>query len=446
MVSRHFNGESDAFIEAASTTMNDAAMEALGAAVVANDTNRVRSVLATYPELRQSVDDEMPGGHFGATALLTAVNHRNREMIDVLLAAGANINVRSHWWAGGFGVLDGDHGLHDFLIERGAVVDVHAAARLGRIDRLNQLLESNPALVHARGGDGQTPLHFVKNVEVARLLLSHGANIDARDVDHESTPAQWMLGDRQDVARYLVEQGCQTDLLMAAALGDVRLVQQHLDANPKHIRMAVTEEWFPKQDPRAGGHIYNWSLDGGKSAHWVARRFGHADIYQFLLERTPPPLKLVVACEVGDAALVRALISGQPDLMSKVPHSELRKLVNAAQDGNNETVQLMLEAGWPIDARGQHNATALHWAGFHGNAEMIRTLLKHNPPLEAHDADFDGTPLFWTIYGSKHSWHCRTGDYIGAVEALVKAGAQLPADRENLQASAEVSAALEKLP
>jgi ankyrin repeat protein len=425
--------------------MNDAAMDDLGAAVIANDADRVRSVLETYPELRQRLDDEMPGGDFGATALLTAVNRRNREMIDVLLAAGANINVRSHWWAGGFGVLDGDHGLHDFLIERGAVVDAHAAARLGRIDRLNELLKSNPALVHARGGDGQTPLHFAKSVEVARLLLSHGANIDARDVDHESTPAQWMLSDRQDVARYLVEQGCQTDLLMAAALGDLRLVQKHLDANPEHIRIAVTEEWFPKQDLRAAGTIYNWSLDRGKSAHWVARRFGHDDVYRFLLERTPAPLKLVVACEVGDTALVQTLISEQPHLISQMPTAEHRKLVNAAQDNNNETLQLMLEAGWPIDARGQHNATALHWAGFHGNADMIRALLKHNPPLEARDADFDGTPLFWTIYGSKHGWNCNTGDYVGAVDALVQAGAKLPADRENLNASAAVRAAIEKL-
>lgn len=43
---------------------------------------------------------------------------------DLLLQAGASINARSHWWAGGFGVLDNDHGLAPFLIERGATVDV----------------------------------------------------------------------------------------------------------------------------------------------------------------------------------------------------------------------------------------------------------------------------------------------------------------------------------
>jgi len=41
-------------------------------------------------------------------------------------------------------------------------------------------------LVHARGGDGQTPLHFASTVEIAEFLLAHGAAIDARDVDHEA--------------------------------------------------------------------------------------------------------------------------------------------------------------------------------------------------------------------------------------------------------------------
>ena len=79
-------------------------------------------------------------------------------MIDVLLAAGADVNARSQWWAGGFGLLHtADPELAAYAIERGAVVDVHAAARLGRLDRLRELIEGDPRRVHARGGDGQTP-------------------------------------------------------------------------------------------------------------------------------------------------------------------------------------------------------------------------------------------------------------------------------------------------
>src|SRR5438552_13898189 len=124
-------------------------------------------------------------------------------MLDVLLGAGADINARSRWWAGGFGLLDyADPELAAYAMKRGAILDAHAAARLGMIDKLRELTTANPALVHARGGDGQTPLHFASTIEVAAYLLDHGADIDARDIDHESTPAQYMVRDRQPVLSY----------------------------------------------------------------------------------------------------------------------------------------------------------------------------------------------------------------------------------------------------
>ena len=209
-------------------------------------------------------------------------------MLDVLLEAGADLNAKSRWWAGGFGLLDwASPELAAYAIERGAVVDVHAAARLGMMDRLRELISRDPGLVHARGGDGQTPLHFASSVEVAAYLLDHGADIDARDIDHESTPAQYMVGDRQEVARFLVSRGCQTDLLMAAALGDLDLVKKHLDADPDCIRMQVSDEFFPKINKRSGGTIYGWTLGFYMSAHQVARKFGHEDVLQLLFDRSP---------------------------------------------------------------------------------------------------------------------------------------------------------------
>src|SRR5262249_55670869 len=148
-----------------------------------------------------------------------------------------------------------------------------AAARLGLIDQLRDMLHHDPALVRARGGDGQTPLHVAANVDVATLLLDRGAEIDALDVDHESTPAQYLIAEKQDVVRLLIARGCRTDLLMAAALGDVDLARAHLDRAPETIRMRVSDEWFPKGNPKAGGTIYQWTLGFYASAHQVAKKF-----------------------------------------------------------------------------------------------------------------------------------------------------------------------------
>src|SRR6516165_5574842 len=131
-----------------------------------------------YPELRARIDDPLPTYGCGQHALFAAVQRSDRATIDVLLRAGADIRKRTEWWAGGFGVLDDcDPSLVDFLIERGAVLDAHSASRLGMLPKLRELVMADAALIHARGGDGQTPLHFASTVEVAKFLLENGADI-----------------------------------------------------------------------------------------------------------------------------------------------------------------------------------------------------------------------------------------------------------------------------
>ncbi len=427
--------------------------EALKAAVCDGDVPRLRDLLERHPELRATIDDPMPGYGFGQHALFAAVQRSNRAVIDVLLRAGANIRKRTEWWAGGFGVLDDcDPGMVDFLVERGATLDAHSASRLGRMAKLRELVSADPSLVHAPGGDGQTPLHFASTVEVAEFLLANGAAIDALDVDHESTPAQYMLRveqkrhyprDRQDVARYLISRGCRTDLLMAAALGDTDLARRHLDADPGCIRMSVSEEWFPKRDPRAGGTIYIWKLGANRTAHSVARDFGHEEVFQLLMDRTPEDLKLALACELGDEAAFHEFLSKHPGAAHTLSEVDARKLPIAAQSNNTPAVRLMLEAGWPVDTPGEMGATALHWAGFNGNAEMAREILRYHPSLELKSREYEGTPLGWAIYASGNGWRSDTGDFAGTVRALLDAGAVVPPHAEDLEPS---DAVLEMLP
>ena len=415
--------------------MSDA-LDELHRVICADDATGVRHVLATHPNLRPSINGPLPHGAFGETAILAAAKRRNLEMIDALRDAGADINGGSHWWAGSFGVLDdGDGVLADELIARGAVLTPHAAARLGRVDRLRAMLDADPQAVHARGGDGQLPLHFASTVEIAELLLSRGASIDAIDVDHESTAAQWMLGTvegpsgrhtRHDIVRFLVGRGCRTDIMMAAALGDRALVERHLDANPDAIRTRVDARWFPMKDPRAGGTIYIWTLGAHMTPHLVAKRFGHDDVYAWLMARSPEPLRLAMACMAGDEEVMRGLVAALPDLARHLDEDDRRLIADAAESNRTDSVRLMLAAGWPADARGKHGATALHWAGFHGNVAMARELLSHAAPIDVHSAEFDGTPLDWALYGSREGWHRRTGDYPATVEALLAGGAKPP--------------------
>jgi len=391
----------------------------------------VRELLERYPELKAKINE--PLAAFDAPAIVCVCS---REMLDVLLSAGADLNAKSRWWAGGFGLLhSASPELASYAIERGALVDVHAAARLGMLEKLMELVAADPELVHARGGDGQTPLHFASTIEIAEYLLEHGAAIDARDVDHESTPAQYMVRDRQDIARYLISRGCETDILLASALGDLDLVRKHLEADLDVIRLRVSDEYFPMIGGKTGGTIYQWTLGWYVSAHQVAKDFGHERIFQFLMERSPDEIKLITACWLGDEATINSLFATELNLVARMRDADRRQLAHAARNNNLTAVRLMLAIGLPVDARSQHNATPLHWAAFHGNVEMAELILRRNPSLEVTDRDFNATPMGWAIHGSENGWQRETGNYAAVVEALLRAGAMPP---QKIDGSAEV--------
>jgi hypothetical protein len=98
----------------------------------------------------------------------------------------------------------------------------------------------------------------------------------------------------------------------------------------------------------------------------------------------------------------------------------------------------MIAAGWPVDTFSQHHATPLHWAAWHGNAELVRLILKQHSPLENADNDYKGTPLGWAIHGSENGWHRQSGDYAATVTALLDAGGRFSGKMEGTEAVREV--------
>jgi ankyrin repeat protein len=401
-------------------------MTKLARLIAAGDADGIRALGRDAPDLRQEIDQPLPGGPFGATPLLVATHKGDLSVIDALLEIGADIDARSHWWAGSFGVLDGNPGIAASMIERGATVDINAAAHLGLVDRVARLLDGDPSLVNHRGGDGQTPLHFASTVQIADLLLDRGADVNARDIDHESTAAQYATGDRVDVARRLVERGSDVDLLLACAIGDLGRAQQRVDADPRCLFTSVNEDWFPKHDPKSGGIIYIWTLGLNKTPQEVAAARGHAQIVRFLQDQSPAALNLLGACRMADRATVEKILADNPGLKSSISKELLDRIVAAAMDNRAEVVRLMLDVGWPVDAMGPDQATALHWAAFHGNLELARLLLEAGAPIDTADKTHQARPLGWATFGSLHGWHARTGDYAAVVKLLLDAGATPP--------------------
>ncbi|MGE3182158.1 MAG: ankyrin repeat domain-containing protein, partial [Phycisphaerae bacterium] len=236
-------------------------------AVCSGDDALVRTLLQKDPSLLHAYDYRS----FGATPLIHAVNRRDRNMVQCLLDAGADIHQRSDWWAGSYGVLPcGDAAFTEFLLSRGAIADAHTLAALNDAEALRMLIADDPQCVHRRGGDGLTPLSHAATPDIAAILLDAGAEIDSRCIDHESTAAQYAAKQRRDVARFLVLHGAMNDIVIATATGDVTALQLLIANDGSLLGNCIRENLFRTSENTNALHIYFYEIGRGATPLHVA--------------------------------------------------------------------------------------------------------------------------------------------------------------------------------
>jgi len=316
--------------------------------------------------------------------------------------------------------------------------------------RLRDLVDHDPSLVHARGGDGKTPLHCARTVEIAQYLIDRGADINARDVDHESTPAQYLVRDAPEVARLLVERGAWLDIFVAIGLRDADLIERCLHDDPEALdhrtgqgkyavahdgkRAATREEIGDRR-----GDIYRWVFGHNISAVEAAFLLGHHDIVELLLRHASPAQRLLAACARADRAAAEAVVASHPGVVAGLGSDQARLIADKAHANDTAAVALMLDLGFDARVTGPDHADALHWAAFHGNTGMVRLLLRQDPPIGVREASYGGTPLDWCVHGSVHGWAKARGDFAATARLLLDAGersdpAHLPTGRDDLDA------------
>ncbi|HVT11786.1 MAG TPA: ankyrin repeat domain-containing protein [Fimbriimonadaceae bacterium] len=407
---------------------------ALFAAVRAGDRERAARLLGDNPALAEARNPDA----FGAPPILTAAQRNDIPMLELLLAHGADIDGRSDWWAGSFGALDfANEETSAFLLRHGATLTAHAAARLGMEGELRRLMAKHPASVQERGGDGQYPLHFSKSPEIVDILLDAGAEIDARDLDHEGTAAQTRVRD-MDVLRRLVERGASTDIFMAIVLGDLDLVKKHLAEDAAGLERSVDEPGNPMIPQAPGRHIYTYNV-GFVRPIQAAVNLERWAIYDFLFAKLPAKSQLLAACWKGDRDAARQVLVRHPGLMADLREEDQRLLCDAAKWPRPQTVATMLELGFDPNAADNEKFSAIHWAAFHGDAALVEIILPYRPDLEARNV-YGGTVLGTGCYGSLYGWR-KDGDYARTAELLIEAGAKPP---ENASASPAMTAVLRR--
>ncbi|MEX2152369.1 MAG: hypothetical protein WD825_03470 [Gemmatimonadaceae bacterium] len=405
-------------------------------AVHDGDAKALRDVLQRHEEVRAAVNEPMFG--FGGTALLASGD--NVEVLDVLLEFGADPNRRSDWWAGGFHSLHGARGaVAEHLLAAGAIPDACGASNLDRPDLLAGMLAEDPARVHERGGDGKTPLHFARSRRVVDLLLDAGADIDARDVDHRSTAAQWMLGDEPDdarieLARYLVDRGASVDIFLSAALGLTDHARAMVEKDPSLLGLRTSQGEYAEKPP-SSYHIYQWTIGPNLSPLQVATKFEHRETVEVMEKLATPEERLLLACHQGLSGEARAIVRAHPGIVERLEPVERRALTDEAWAANAQAVELMLELGFDPavpSVIGPTGGTALHCAAWEGSVQCVTAILRYpsgRALIETRDSTWQGTPLGWCCHGSRNCGNPRA-DHAEVARLLLAAGARADPDME----------------
>src|SRR6202167_297419 len=211
------------------------------------------------------------------------------------------------------------------MTQQSADQAVHEAAGAGLIEELEEMLAVDPSLIDAKGMDARTPLHCAGTVAVAALLLDHGARIEARDEDHDSTPAQWRIGESPDVARFLLERGAKADIFLAAALGDVALAERLVteDRGCLAHRIGKPPEFPPVGHQGRGGTIYQWTLRFNSYPHKIALMKGRQPMFDFLYAASDTATRLLVNCVLARRAEAEAIAKEYPEIVPALPGVDL---------------------------------------------------------------------------------------------------------------------------
>jgi ankyrin repeat protein len=126
----------------------------------------------------------------GESAILTAVYHRQKEIVNLLVARGASLSL-------------------------------FEACAAGEIERVERQLADDPDAINAYSVDGWTPLHlaaFFGHTKLAELLLGQSADVTARSRNSNgNTPLHAALaGNHKMVAGLLIGHGADVNAADAA--------------------------------------------------------------------------------------------------------------------------------------------------------------------------------------------------------------------------------------
>ena len=284
----------------------------------------------------------------------------------------------------------------------------------GDLATVKRLLYEEPGLVLARSAreHGATLLHYVSAngvegyrqktprniVEIAEVLLRAGAEVDAT------------------ASVYGAE--CTTLGLTATSVHPVR-------AGVQEALLRTLLDHGAEIDPPA-------SAGGGQSMVAACLASGRLPAAELLAQRGAR-IDVADAAGLGNLDVLRSFFRDGGDTASRPTPKHLNEgFLFACRYGHTSVVEFLIENSADLAAHARDGQTGLHLAAMGVHSDTMYVLLKRNAPLEAENV-YGGTVLGQTLWSAAHDPD--PDRYIAVLDALVAAGARVPAQHAPISAS-----------
>jgi ankyrin repeat protein len=361
----------------------------------------------------------------------------------------------------------------------------YVALVLGDHEQVDRVLTETPSLTNTKSGPQNCePLIYLcfsryanarsvrvsQIVETARVLLRHGAgaNTSFTPEDSPNMPLSCLyaatgLNNNADLALLLLQAGANPNdgesLYHSTEHPDLACMKLLLQHGAEPNRANALRHILDYEHSEgvqllldAGADPNDPNEQGNTPLHWAVWRGRSAKIITMLLDRGA---NVNAKRKDGRTAYALAILGGQQEIAALLKSrgantdlSELDQFVGASTNvdqptapppsisnlpeyghlvphlaavHNTAAVRGLLAAGLPVDARGEHGGTALHWACWKGYADLVKLLLEHHASLDIKDQSFQAPPSGWLHHGTQNCGE-PGGDYAQVARLLIGAG------------------------
>jgi len=241
---------------------------------------------------------------------------------------------------------------------RGRPDPIHQAAKAGDVQKVEQLLRENAALLEAKDDCGRTPLFWAAwyaRLDIVECLVAKGANVNAADKDGNTILVAAAASQQLTVVELLVNKGAEV--------------------NPK-----TRSGWTPLLAAHTRQDVVDFLISKGADVR--AKDSVGRTLLHLIMVRGPTDL-------VVQSLLAKGLDPNSPSRYGSPLHF-------AAGAGNGGAVKVLLAAGATVDPRDHRGMTPLHHAARSRIPWTVQLLLAAGADINAKDAE-GRTPLAWAL-------------------------------------------------